>query len=188
MRTRCSTPWTRQRPPSVVDRGSQRSLQLQPRPHLGDGCEETGAARLICLHRRTGEAIETLRASRLDEHLPALAHHFAQAAPGGVADRAAHYALRAGRRAVEGLAFEEAVDYFEQGLAVTEIVDDGAVPDLDGCPSGDRAGAWRTWHWFCAVSTPEAAELYVSRLQSGDGRAVQVCRRIAEAGGSTPRR
>ena len=133
--------------------------------------DETSAARVTRLHRRIGEAIETLRASRLDEYLPALAHHFVHAASSGVADRAAHYCLRAGRRAAAGLAFEEAVDYFEQGLAVTEIDDASAVPDVQECRHelvlelADLHELRGDYH--------EAADLYASRLESGDGRAVR---------------
>jgi DNA-binding SARP family transcriptional activator/tetratricopeptide (TPR) repeat protein len=77
--------------------------------------EQLGAARRIDLHRRLGEALETL--GDTDNHLEALAYHFAQAAPDGQHVRAAHYALAAGRHAVARLGFEESAAHYERGLA-----------------------------------------------------------------------
>ena len=73
------------------------------------------AARRGDLHRRVAEALETVHARALDDHLPALAHHFRAA---GEAGRAGEYAVRAGRRALDQLAFSEALQYFSQALEV----------------------------------------------------------------------
>ena len=79
---------------------------------------ELSAARRARLHQRVGEALEAHHAQDLAEHLPTLAHHFAEAAPVAGAAKAADYALGAARRAIEGLSFEEAVAHAELGLAV----------------------------------------------------------------------
>ncbi|MBJ7520236.1 MAG: AAA family ATPase [Solirubrobacteraceae bacterium] len=74
------------------------------------------APRRIALHRRAGEALEEIYASDPDPHLAELAHHFLQAAPGGGVRRGVEYALRAGRRALDQLAFEEAAALLRRGL------------------------------------------------------------------------
>jgi hypothetical protein len=59
----------------------------------------------VALHRRVAEAIETIHAGGLDDHLPALAHHWARAsAPAADTARAVDYATRAGDRALAQLA------------------------------------------------------------------------------------
>ncbi len=73
-------------------------------------------ARRLRLHRRVGEAIEALYRSRLDEHLPALAHHFAQAATGGEAATAVGYTWRAGDRALAQLAHDQAAELYTMAL------------------------------------------------------------------------
>jgi tetratricopeptide (TPR) repeat protein len=76
---------------------------------------ELSAARRGRLHQRVGEALEAMPDK--DPNLAALAHHFAEAREPA---KAAEYACRAGRRAIEHLAFEEAVDLLERGLEVME--------------------------------------------------------------------
>jgi DNA-binding SARP family transcriptional activator len=81
-------------------------------------------SRRVRLHGRAGEAIEALRAGGLDEQLAELAHHFSEAAPGGGAAPAVHYARRAGERAVRLLAFEEAIRLFRMALALSPTADE----------------------------------------------------------------
>jgi hypothetical protein len=79
--------------------------------------EELTGARRVVLHRRVAEAIETLHAQHLDDHLPALAHHWARAsAPAADMGKAVDYAERAGTRALAQLAHDEAATYFAQAL------------------------------------------------------------------------
>jgi class 3 adenylate cyclase/tetratricopeptide (TPR) repeat protein len=81
------------------------------------------AARQVILHRRVAEAIEAIHAARLDDHLPALAHHWARAsAPAADTARAVHYATRAGDRALAQLAHDEAAAFYRQAL---ELIDFG---------------------------------------------------------------
>ncbi|MDP2959021.1 MAG: AAA family ATPase, partial [Longimicrobiales bacterium] len=55
--------------------------------------EELSTTRRVRLHRRIGEAIEEIDP---EGHLPQLAYHFCEAAPGGDIDKAVDYARRAG--------------------------------------------------------------------------------------------
>lgn len=83
--------------------------------------------RRLRLHRRVGEVIEALHRSRLDEHLPALAYHFAQAAASGEAATAVRYTWRAGDRALTQLAHDQAAELYARALALfdgSELADD----------------------------------------------------------------
>lgn len=70
------------------------------------------------LHRRVGEALEELGAMHTDTGLVRLAHHFAVAAPLGIADRAVEYSLGAARLAMASLAYEEAADRLRTALDI----------------------------------------------------------------------
>jgi tetratricopeptide (TPR) repeat protein len=93
--------------------------------------EELSGARRRLLHRHVAEAIESLYAGHLDDHLPALSHHFARAlAPAAESARvAAAYARRAGERALAQLANDEAAGYYRQAL---ELLDTSDVSRNDG--------------------------------------------------------
>ena len=86
--------------------------------------------RRIRLHRDVGEALERLRDRGLDLPSSALAHHFAAAAAGGVAAKAARYAAESGRENLEQLGYEEAARDFQLALSA-----------LDLCPADDAARA-----------------------------------------------
>jgi DNA-binding SARP family transcriptional activator len=68
------------------------------------------SARRARLHRGIGEALEGTG----DAPVEALAHHFAEAEGG--ADKAAEYALAAGRDAIRRLGYEEAAGHLQRGL------------------------------------------------------------------------
>jgi hypothetical protein len=85
------------------------------------------ALRRVDLHRRVAEAIEAVHANRLDDHLPALAHHWGRAsAPAAHANRAARYAARAGDRALGQLAHDEAASYYRHALDLVEVAEESA--------------------------------------------------------------
>lgn len=85
------------------------------------------AVRRVALHRRVAEAIETVHAGRLGDHVAALAHHYARAsAPAAESAKAVGYARQAGDRALAQLAHDEAVSYYQQAL---ELLDHAEVPD-----------------------------------------------------------
>jgi tetratricopeptide (TPR) repeat protein len=84
--------------------------------------EDLSAARRVRLHRRVGEAIETVHAEHLDRYMPALVHHWARAAaPSAETARAVRYAVRAGDLAQAQLAHQEAVSYYRQGLELLDV-------------------------------------------------------------------
>jgi tetratricopeptide (TPR) repeat protein len=86
--------------------------------------DELSATRRIALHRRVAEAIETVHAGAVDDHLPALAHHWARAsAPAADTARAVDYAVRAGDRALAQLAHDEAASYYRQAIELLGAVE-----------------------------------------------------------------
>jgi class 3 adenylate cyclase/tetratricopeptide (TPR) repeat protein len=90
--------------------------------------DELSSARRVLFHKKVAEAIETLHAGRLDDHLPALAHHYARAsAPAARTAKAIEYARRAGDRALSQLAHDEAVAYYRSALDLLDVAD--ATPD-----------------------------------------------------------
>ena len=93
--------------------------------------DELSPPRRAAVHRRVADAIEAVHGHRLDDHLPALAHHCARAAASGdpaVAARAVDYTARAGDRALAQLAHDEAAAYYRQALDL-----------LDGATAGRSA-------------------------------------------------
>jgi hypothetical protein len=93
--------------------------------------EDLSPSNLPALHRRSGEVLETLYAHDLEPHLATLAHHFFEATPGGDGARAIDFARRAGDRAVEQLAFEEADRLYGMALEVIELT--GAEDETSRC-------------------------------------------------------
>lgn len=75
---------------------------------------EVGEPRHRALHRRVAEALEALHRDGPDEVAGLIASHYAE---GGAPERAAAYALRAGRHAAAVAAWAEAVAFYEQALA-----------------------------------------------------------------------
>jgi DNA-binding winged helix-turn-helix (wHTH) protein/tetratricopeptide (TPR) repeat protein len=108
------------------------------------------------LHRRVGEAIESLHAVRLDDHLASLAYHFSQAAFGEQVAKAVDYLERAGGQAQQGLAFESAAELYAEALRLLEAhgsADEHRVARLllararslldSGEPTRGKEVAWR---------------------------------------------
>ena len=85
---------------------------------------ELSTARRVTLHRRVAEALESTYAGGLDDHLPALAHHYANAAiPVGASRKAVAFACRAGDRALLQLAHHDAIKFYQQALDLLEIAE-----------------------------------------------------------------
>jgi tetratricopeptide (TPR) repeat protein len=94
--------------------------------------DQQSAARRVGLHRRVAQEIEELHATDLDDHLPALAHHWARGAvQAAETARAIDYAVRAGDRALAQLAADEAAAYYRHALELREV--SGAPADGDHC-------------------------------------------------------
>lgn len=87
-------------------------------------------ARRITLHRAIGEAIAA--GADRDAHVAELAHHFRAAAADGDIDLAVAYGIRAGDRATQALAHEEAVAHYERTLQL--LAHHGGNDDARHCP------------------------------------------------------
>ena len=79
-----------------------------------------GSAERVELHRQIAVALEGLYRENVEDHLAELAHHFRQAAPSGLADRAIDYSTRAGEAAFAAFAYEGAVRHWEAALNLME--------------------------------------------------------------------
>lgn len=89
--------------------------------------EELTAFERVTLHRLAGETIEQLHGADIDAHLSQLAHHFLEASQGGDPEKAVQYGERAGNRAAEMIASEEATRLYGmalQALQLSESPDD----------------------------------------------------------------
>jgi predicted ATPase len=74
------------------------------------------------LHQGTGEAIETLYAEHIEDHLDALAHHFSRSAD---VSKAVNYLCLAADQCVERTAHLQALTYLNQGLELVETLPEG---------------------------------------------------------------
>jgi DNA-binding SARP family transcriptional activator len=90
--------------------------------------EALSQTRRVRLHRRVGRALEELHRADPVPYLGELAHHFVAAAVPGDAEDAVRYATAAGDRAMEQLAYEDAVGHYRAAL-VTLGLADGATDD-----------------------------------------------------------
>jgi len=85
--------------------------------------DELSTPRRVRLHRRAAESLETLYADDIDSHLSELASHYV-ASMGGHAEKAIEYSIRAGKRAMEMAAWEEAAEHYGRALeAMSEDAD-----------------------------------------------------------------
>lgn len=82
---------------------------------------ELNSPRRIKQHRAVADAIERMAQDMPNPPVAELAYHFSQAASTGTADKAIEYATRAGDRAADGLAHEEAARLFELALHSLEF-------------------------------------------------------------------
>ncbi|HZC29780.1 MAG TPA: LuxR C-terminal-related transcriptional regulator, partial [Gaiellaceae bacterium] len=110
-----------------------------------DAIEEglDGAERAL-LHRQAATAIETHHGARLDVYVFDLARHWTEAAPGGDRAIAASWLERAGARAMEQLAYEDAVRLYRDALRLggNDLDDESRSRLLLGAArAANRAGA-----------------------------------------------
>ncbi len=76
--------------------------------------------RRVRYHHKIAVATERAHADALDTYVNELAHHYSMGAALADADKAIHYCLAAGERALRLLAFEEAVGHFTRSLEIAE--------------------------------------------------------------------
>jgi len=93
--------------------GRERFGHVLTRDVIYDDLDPSERARL---HVDVGVAIEQAQAGLIEAHLAELAYHFGRAVPAGAATKAVDYAVRAGERAAQQLAYEDAATYFEKAL------------------------------------------------------------------------
>jgi DNA-binding winged helix-turn-helix (wHTH) protein/tetratricopeptide (TPR) repeat protein len=91
---------------------------------------ELSSPRRVRLHRRVADAIECLSHNMANPPLAELAYHFSQAASAGAVDKAIDYATRAGDRAADGLAHEQAARLFDVALHSLEFMPTGPETEL----------------------------------------------------------
>jgi DNA-binding SARP family transcriptional activator len=85
--------------------------------------DELPPGRRLQLHRRVGEALESLYATNLEPHLDELAYHFFESTRPKDAARALDYAERAAERSLQLLAYEEAARHYTTALRALHVVD-----------------------------------------------------------------
>ena len=81
---------------------------------------ELSASRRARQHRKVAEALEARHAGALDTVIADLATHWAEATAGGDPGRAIELAIRAGARADERGAWENAIRWYQNALELTE--------------------------------------------------------------------
>ena len=91
---------------------------------------ELSSPRRVRFHRRVADAIERLTQDMPNPPLAELAYHFSQAASAGAVDKAVDYATRAGDRAADGLAHEQAARLFDLALHSLELRPPGPETEL----------------------------------------------------------
>lgn len=139
--------------------------------------EDLPAPRRVRLHLEIGETLEGLYGNDPEPYLAELAHHFVQAARGGDVDKAVDYASRAGERAVEVLAYEEAVRLFEMALQALAL---GAVDERSRCElllslgdaqtrAGDFPVAKKTFRLAAEIAGREGFPELLARAALGYG-------------------
>ena len=93
--------------------------------------EELSASHRVRLHARIAEALEGLYVAEPEVHAGELAHHYAEAMTITGPAKLAHYSLLAGERALATYAWEEALQYFQQGLMAKGVRLTGTEPAED---------------------------------------------------------
>jgi hypothetical protein len=83
--------------------------------------EDLTAQERASLHLAVGEALAAVHGDGADAPLSELAHHFLRAAPTGDPGRAAAYAARAGERALDSMAYEQAIELFCDALQALDL-------------------------------------------------------------------
>ena len=98
--------------------GRQQSTHALIQETLSGEMSTIGRARL---HARLGEALEELYAANIEAHASELAYHFSRAESVLGPEKLIRYSLLAGHRALATYAYEEALTYYERGLAAKGI-------------------------------------------------------------------
>ena len=87
-------------------------------------------------HLRIAEALEKIYGAKSGDHAGELSHHFYQAGSGADPDKTAHYLMLAGERALQSLAFEDALRLIESAV---EVVPESSVENRTKKASGIKS-------------------------------------------------
>ncbi len=93
--------------------------------------EELSTTRRVRLHARIAEGLETLYGNDADVHAEELAYHFAEAQTLTGPEKLVRYSLMAGQQALASYAYDDALTYFEKGLAARDIALSGTDAACD---------------------------------------------------------
>ncbi|MBI3286574.1 MAG: AAA family ATPase [Chloroflexi bacterium] len=104
------------------------------------------------LHRKVGEALETLFPERNEDYIGLLAHHFTQA---GERQKAINYLMEAGQRARKTYANREAIEYYRKAY---DYLQESSVPD-EQRKAADLLVSWGEIH-FTLAEAREALTRY----------------------------
>lgn len=92
--------------------------------------EQVKTVRRKRMHAQIASVLERLyQGPEIEHHLAELARHFVAAERAGDPDKAIDYSVRAGRRSLEQLAYEEAARHFGAAVKVLESKDGPSPPD-----------------------------------------------------------
>ncbi len=129
--------------------------------------EELSTTGRAQLHGEIGDALEGLYADDLEAHADELAYHFAEAEPARGGLKLVRYSLTAGERALATYAWEEALAYFQGGLAAKEgqPMDAEKAALLFGLSRAQRATLGRHQRGEAVATVRPAFDYYA---QSGD--------------------
>lgn len=89
--------------------------------------ESVAAHERAALHQQFGQSLERRHGAAIEGVVAELAHHYFEASANGVLPQAIDYAERAGRQALQLLAYEEAAEQFGRALHLAELAH-GAEP------------------------------------------------------------
>ena len=134
-------------------------------------CDQVKTVRRKRMHAHIAGVLERLYQGReIEHHLAELARHFVAAGRAGDPDKAINYSVRAGRRSLEQLAYEEAARHFGLPVKVLEskdVVDQSRLCELlqDLGEAQKRAGQ------FASLATFQRA-FEVARIGAGDQMAL----------------
>ena len=151
--------------------------------------DEISTARRVRFHRRIGETLEKIYGNSLDSHLTELAYHFFQASPAGNSDKAIDYAIRAAKRAISLLAYEEAAGHYERARVTVELQDE--VDEEQRCElflalgdahkkAGNNAKAREAFLQAADIARKRSAPVQLARAALGIGTGMAASGKVDE--------
>ncbi|MGH3589979.1 MAG: ATP-binding protein, partial [Pseudonocardiaceae bacterium] len=132
------------------------------------------------LHRRIGQAIETLHQVDSAGYLDHLAHHFSEAAALGELDRAIEYSRQAGKRAARQLGYDEAIRHYRRALELAQADQPAAPKPFDLLLALGDAQWWAGQ--VCQASETFQAAAALARELKDPHRLAEAALRVGEVG------